>query len=175
MRQRRTDAQRGLVNFPTDSDQYKSTREGGMWVQLVVVDENDEFDVCCTGAYPTIQYDNVLIGDDQHDLEGGDEWDGEQPLDEWTAQYRGTPAEQYHFPWLHDPDYYPQDNSDKTSSIAYETVINLGSTGWSGHDGNQYWRATWTDLTTAGQELYAHIHTLYGPKAKLFLLTWLDT
>lgn len=175
MKQRRTDAQRGFVNFPTDSDQYESTREGGLWVQLVVVKEDDDFAVCCTDNDPTIQYSNVLIGDDQHDLEGDDEWDGEQPLDEWTAQYRGTPAEQYHFPWMHDPDYCPQDSSNKTSSIAYEAVVNMGSTGWSGHDGEHYWRATYDDLADAGKELYDSLENLYWPDAKLFLLTWLDT
>lgn len=62
----------------------------------------------------------------------------------------------------------------KYVSVPYEFSILLGSTGWSGWDGDKYWTCTFEDLTDSGKELYCMMEKMY-PDCKLELLTFLDT
>lgn len=150
MSNRRTNAVNGFVNFSVNSGEYVSSKEGGMFVRLVVIPPQtpDKWMMCC-GGNNYVQYDESFIGRSE---------------------------EKRHFPKLDSVDY---ENDavcvDSTTSIPYLAVLTIGSTGWSGYNqGNGYWRCTYGDLTEAGKTLYNQLKQLYSG-CELVLQTWLDT
>ena len=135
----------GLVNFPVDDPQYENSNEGGMFVRLVVRPVRKQWMVCC-GGMNSIMYDECFIGDDKSNDEG------------------------FHFPYL-DVD----DVTFKYNSIGYLCVITLGSTGWSGWDGNDYFRCKYENLTPEGKVVYDQIKDVFKDRGTLCIQTWLDT
>jgi len=140
----------GCVSFPVDSKEYVSTGEGGMIVQLVVMDESKEgWHMCCGGGC-YVMHGEALTG--------------------MTGRHRPD----RHFPKLRDKDV--DDLYEQFMSIPYLACVDLGSTGWSGYSdqNGEYWKCGYPDLTNVGQELYNLMQKLY-PEGTVYLLTWLDT
>ncbi len=179
---RRTNAISGWVRFPVDSTEYTSTREGGMFVKLVVVDDMDydqsPWTVCCGVSVSDVLTES-FVGDDQADLPTDDTdtsaLEGEELLAVMKRQDQAHHDwESRHWPNLHEP-------QDGTASVEqylsrnYQASLVLGATGWSGHSNQHgYWRCTFEDLTPEGQALYRQLEALYAG-CKLHLLTFLDT
>jgi len=150
---RRTDAVVGYVNFPMD--RIESTKEGGCFVRLVVLDvaDYDERWVPCCGGYQYFNYDECFLGDDQYvspttPSEGNDEVDV----------------------WKYYPDLYNEVVEGQWQSVRVLAVLTIGATGWSSGE----WRCTYADLTPEGKALYDSLQNLY-PGREVRLLTYLDT
>ena len=144
--ERRSNVVRGHVEFPVDDPSYENTMEGGMFVRLVVLDDEDDTDLVCCGGANYVDDDETLIGDNY----------GRSP--------ENVRTEIFHSP-------YPEGVSDECLA-----VLTIGSTGWSGYDHavNAYWRATVDDLTPEGKRLCCALEEAF-PRKRLRLLTWLDT
>jgi hypothetical protein len=143
---RRTNRVHGLVNFPVDDPKWKSTREGGMFVRLVVVPPEGldalDYPVCCGGL--------------QHIV--------------YTEDLIDPQLEKEHYLRLED-----DKDSNQFISIGYLAVLYLGSTGWSGADENgDYWQCQGKDLSREGRKLMDLLSRLH-PKCRVQLQTWLDT
>lgn len=186
---RRSNEQRGFVNFPTESKEFRNSGEGGMFVFLVVVEPSEiDFDnrwpVCCTNSV-VIPLGDGVVGDDQLP---------EPPLVDYTKigskeeMSAAMKAEEANHPSLfHYPHCYDNREPDETdegffkrvdNSIPYLAAIMLGSTGWSGwcdRSGNGNWRCTLEDLSEEGRALYELVEKLYGDRGELHLVTYLDT
>jgi hypothetical protein len=173
--QRRSSAQSGWVNFPTEDPAWANTQAGGMLVKLVVCDNrvSDEgFGLCC-GASVTDLYNESFIGDDR------------RPIPSSPAEYESVEADQahqseldaweaYHYPRIADLNC---EQLDRFLSRSYRAVLVVGVTGWSGWNestGGRYWQCTFDDLTPEGKTLYQQVQALY-PGCELHLLTFLDT
>lgn len=179
---RRTNTQHGFVNFPLSSIDFVSSREGGMFVKLVVVDERDyddsEWTICC-GAAVFDRLSEQLVGDSEAALpalvlDGRDDTSPESTLALFDAHTAAANAwDARHFPDLHDATV---DDSSRYTSRPYVASLLLGITGWSGYSAAQeaYWRCTLDDLTPEGKALHAQMQTLY-PGCRIHLLTFLDT
>lgn len=182
---RRSEETNGYVNWPINDPKYVNSREGGMFVYLVVVEDTgrplSESWMRCCGGYFCVDYNEVLVGDDAH----------------LTTQE----AHRYHFPEFYSSHltfeeqmesarkhaetgvFEPQPENGYRST-AYLAVINLGSTGWSGwrigDDGEKYgpgcgyFVCKFEHLTPDGKALYNSIQKLY-PGCQLYIQTWLDT
>ena len=64
---RRSTEKNGWVNFPVNDPSWQNTREGGMFVKLVVCDDrefDDKFGVCC-GVNVFDRVTEQLIADDR--------------------------------------------------------------------------------------------------------------
>lgn len=152
---RRSKDVEGWVEFPVNSPAFLSSQEGGMLVKLVVCDDSEQGVGMCCGAYACDVLSETLSGDDA--------------TDEHSA------ALDNHYPML--SALY---NSQRTGEVGdylsrqYKACIVMGSTGWSGWNGNEYWKCTYHDLTDDGRRLYDMLLMLY-PTCKLHLLTFLDT
>jgi len=151
----------GMVNFPTH---LPSSREGGTFVRLVVIDtpgrENyDNRYVPCCGGDTHFLMDESFLGDDLSS-------DGSDMKE----------VEDKYFPFLNDDtkeffnDSDGKDRYRKYLSLDILTVVLMGATGWSSHE----WRCTYSDLTEHGKRLYEMLQNTY-PKCELRLLTFKDT
>lgn len=195
--QRRSEACRGYVNFPVNSEEYKNSNEGGMYVQLVVCEKDDvEWDdrwmLCCGGGCTIIMGESFL-GDDVHHcltedelFQGPPEGASHEEISAWANGLNRRnfgPAGNFHF-----PDLYQEDAEEAKRikefygrigdllSIDYHAVVTMGSTGWSGYsEKNGSWLCTYDDLTAEGKALYDSLKQLYGDTCQLYLQTWLDT
>ena len=176
---RRSTEKNGWVNFPVDHPDWKNTKEGGMFVKLVVCDDrdfDDQFGVCC-GVNVWDRVTEQLIADDRRaqpkDCLGLEHYASEaefvQAFEEEVRKKREW--EEYHFPYINE-----KNSSDLSyTSRPYLASIVMGSTGWSGYrDGVGLWHCTYDDLTVEGRALYDSIAKLY-PGCNLHLLTFLDT
>jgi hypothetical protein len=167
---RRSKEVRGFVDFPINDPLYKNSGEGGMFVRLVIAenDENRYWGVCCGGTQSFL-YDEVLLGDDViRDLD----------VSESVVSFsEGFPSENFHFPNLRNVFSEPPGKLDPYLSIPYLSTITLGTTGWSGwnEDKGEYFRCRYENLTAEGKGLYDLIKELYEGEGTLYLQTWLDT
>lgn len=174
--QRRTNAVDGWVNFPVNDPRFHSTKEGGMLVKLVVID-NREFDDHfgqCTGANVFDVLTESFVGDDKRpkpdvcmNFETVEDYARfSSARNEWEA---------YHFPNLH-ADQEEDLGESRYRSRPYLATLVLGTTGWSGfdNDAGDYWICRFEDLSEAGKTLYRHLQELYKG-CELHLLTFLDT
>ena len=132
--------------FGVDGDSYENTMEGGMFVRLVVLDDENDTELVCCGGENHIVEDEIIIGDNS----------GRTPEDVRQEIF---------------PSPYPEHVSD-----ACLAILTIGSTGWSGYDHavNAYWRATVDDLTPEGKRLCLALEEAF-PGKRIRLLTWLDT
>lgn len=173
---RRSTAVSGMVNFPINDPQWTSSGEGGMFVRLLVVDpsgigDSAEWLQCC-GGDGYFFMDETLLWDDKYpppSLPDSEDFEVEALMDHKVllAQW-----EESTFPCLNQRDN--KDPLSKNLSIPCLVVMTIGSTGWSGWDGNEYWHCAVNDLTTEGQRLYGLLQQTY-PNCELRLQTWLDT
>ena len=167
---RRSNDCNGWVNFPVNDPAWPSSREGGMFVKLVVCD-NREFDDkfgICAGVNVYDQLCESLVGDDQRPqpvLDNFEDFDNfAKQRNEW---------EEYHYPHIN---HHEITSTAQYTSRGYLCAIVLGSSGWSGYSSEkqQLWHCTYEDLTEQGKALYDQIKQLY-PGCDLHLLTFLDT
>ena len=171
---RRTNKQRGFVNFPTDSKTYKSSGEGGIYVELWAIPKDDrDWGLCCGPGGVYAAYSGTLLGTDNKI--NSDNWD---EIEKALRSDRHAPS---HLPpqrFELEEEFFPQlrSASPNYSSIPLLACISLGSTGWSGYcDDKGYWRCRYEDLTEGGKQIYDALDKLYGTMTKLSLVTWLDT
>lgn len=161
---RRTDAVVGYVNFPID--RIESTKEGGCFVRLVVLDVEDRTEkwMPCCGGYQYFHYDECFLGDDQYVPTPGPV--NESP-EELTRYFERRDAERRQ----RDLKYYPYpDSAREWQSTAVLAALTIGATGWSSGE----WRCTYEDLTPEGKALYDSLQNLYLGR-EVRLLTYLDT
>lgn len=167
---RRSSEVRGWVKFPTSSEEFVNSKEGGMFVRLVVIPNSWDV-LSCAGGYCHVLYDESYIRDDSRVRH-----EGEIPetMEGWDAyQKADTEYQKFHFPNL-DGDLGKY--IDQYLSTAYLATMVLGSTGWSGFSQTRgYWYCTYEDLTDEGKALYDKIQSLYEGTGVLYLQTWLDT
>lgn len=155
MRRRDPDAIVGYVNFPVN--RIPSTGEGGLFVRLVVIDQDYKYMPCC-GGYQSFQLDETFLGDDL--------------LADVFNKTNLSISKELNLIQKTNLKYFPglnEDGDNKYSSIPVLAVITIGATGWSGP-----WRCRFEDLTPEGQKLYRSLEQLY-PGCSLRLLTFLDT
>ena len=162
---RRTNSVIGYVNFPIDSKEFVSSGEGGLFVELwVIPKDKKEWMVCCGGQSITTTYTEALIGTDirknKDNFDKGDYKDIQRfPLEEELF-----------------PDIANGESNNRYISKYLHACVTLGSTGWSGYNKTKgMWRCTYDDLNSDGKALYELLERLYGDKATLRLVTWLDT
>jgi hypothetical protein len=157
----------GMVNFPIDSQEYSSTNEGGMFVQLWCF-EDDKFSdesVYYGSTYSTMS--ESLIGTDEevntdnfHEIEQG------KNFTDWVQSFA---LEEQLFPNI------KKEVDHQYLSKELIACVTLGCTGWSGtNKDHDYWRCEYEDLNEGGKSIYNSLKSAY-PKAKLVLVTWLDT
>ena len=175
MNRRSTEA-RGCVVFPVGSQEWKSSNEGGMFVKLVVADNQEglsPFGVCC-GVHVYDVLTESFVGDDKRAKPGV------IPNYETVADFDREQAAALTWTRHHFPHYGTQgadvlDGVEQGMSRDYLCVMVLGSTGWSGWSETRgYWTCTFEDLTEEGKALYQQVEKLY-PGCDLHLLTFLDT
>lgn len=187
---RRTPVKHGMVNFPMESTSYLDTKQGGMFVKLVIVDTS-EYEVSnwkiCVGGDVVDQFNAELVGDDMHphpnfnlDTISSDDSEGEVAythkqceqkyaeweanLERWNANFSATGFE--------DEELAAKYSQSPRISLIASFVI--GITGWSGDNGKQSWSCSYASLTEEGKALYDTMKASY-PDCKLHLLTFLDT
>lgn len=163
----------GMVNFPVDSEEYKSTGEGGMFVQLWCVEEEYfSCGACCGYNGTQAMTSEVLVGTDSevnednfHEIESGKvdpaNWVQRRPLQEKL------------YPSIANEEGCQQCRYTSGEMLA---CVTMGSTGWSGWSDKkeEYWRCRYDDLNEAGKGIYDSLMHAY-PRGKLILVTWLDT
>lgn len=162
---RRTNTVVGYVNFPVDSKEFVSTCEGGLFVELwVIPKDKKDWMVCCGGHSITTMYTDSLVGTDVK--RNKDTFD--------KGNFHATQR----FPLEEDLFLEITDNKSPNQCVSkyLYACVTLGSTGWSGyHKTKGMWRCTFNDLNDDGKSLYKLLEKLYGDKATLRLVTWLDT
>jgi len=190
---RRSNNQRGFVNFPVNDPRYVNSNEGGMFVRLVVRprETDDPFMLCC-GGYQSITYDENYIAPNPYRDQAMAMWekaDSEEDTAEAmkmveAARLLDKQAETDRFPQLNVERQYADVNSmleavtslEKYQSEDYLAILTIGSTGWSGWDeaAGHYWECTEDNLTEGGKELIMVLRALYKG-CEIELQTWLDT
>ena len=166
---RRSSKVAGCVNFPIDSKEYVSSGEGGLFVELWVIPKpNTNWMVCCGGFGINTVYCEALVGTDKKR--------NKDNMDEFKAGNKDFRQrfylEEELFPDMHNVD----DSKRNYNSIDLCACVLLGSTGWSGYNSRKgMWRCTYKDLNVDGRAIYDSFRKLYGKKAELRLVTWLDT
>ena len=171
---RRTNEQRGFVNFPTNR---KNTNEGGTFVRLGVRDKirnkfDDDWMLCC-GGQNQFMMDESYIGDD---INGSFEFDYEKMsiIDDYNnAQNKFYNT---HFPKKKKKEDEQLSWVDEHVSPRWLSMSTIGSTGWTGNneDGTD-WICTYDDLTEEGKVLYNTFKKLYGDNCEVILMTFIDT
>lgn len=175
---RRTSAMAGCVRFPVEDPRFRSTREGGMFVKLVVVDDRDyqksDWNICC-GALVQDSLTESFIGDDQAPTPRLD-IDPTAPPETLLAAMKAHDTAHREWEARHYPNLRDDDDARRENSRPYVAAMLLGITGWSGFDeeAERYWQCSFDDLTLEGQALYRSLQALY-PGCVLHLLTFLDT
>jgi hypothetical protein len=177
---RRTDpsAVSGCVTFPVEGQEYENTKLGGMYVQLVAIERrseaenwwDDAFLVCFGGSNTVLDYQELLAGTDT--LKDTLVPYSEKVEDTWNAD-RAKVADATNLLF---PSFFSEKKvKGQYQSVPVLTAITLGSTGatWM-KDNVDYWRCTYEDLDLQGKALYDSIKQLYGEKADLHLITWVD-
>jgi len=149
----------GSVNFPIDSPKYKSTNEGGMYVELWAVDKSGSWNAYNGGTILST-YSGSFIGTDKKANKDISREDGCQVF----------PLENKLF----------SDVYGVFSSHSLLACITLGSTNWSGYSTRSgYWRCKKSDLSRDGVAIYDRLYWLYNDIGKrnieLIITTWLDT
>lgn len=181
---RKSNDQNGFVNFPTQDESYRDSKQGGMFVMLTVCEKDKAWPTCIIN-HVSVWMDESFVGDDVSPP--NQYWEvpvSHEEFEEWNkpeSWARRLPAENFHFPYLR-MKKHPQMSRQfgkayKYISIEYLAAIVIGTTGWSGwnEEKKEYWKCSYDDLNPAGQDLYQSIEELYGPDCQIYLQTWLDT
>ena len=170
-RRRNAEARFGFVNFPIDK--YENTREGGVFVRLVVMDTvgatgySKAFLPCC-GGYNQFSMDECFLGDDLLDRSYPAD---DASCESWSERdaMLAKCTERY-FPNLDCEDKESPVYHRRYLSDGFLWVMTLGATGWSSGE----WLCTFDDLTPEGTALVESLRRLY-PGCEVRLLTFLDT
>jgi hypothetical protein len=173
---RRTKKIVGMVNFPVDLEEYKCSNEGGMFVELWVVEQEFmECGACCGYGNITSHYAESLVGTEQKPNHDNYSQMNEEELSKVFENDIGQRffLEEELFPFMHSNE---KENVERYQSFPLLACITMGSTGWSGYGGQHqdYWRCQYKDLNESGKLVYDTLEKQY-PKAELLLVTWLDT
>lgn len=168
----------GVINFPVEGSGYTNTGVGGMYVQLVAIEKRsdaenwweDAFIICWGGSNTTIDYQETLAGTDTlvderipYTPANAETWDEE------VAKVAYATNSLF-------PLFFSEEKSKdrKYRSIPLLASMVIGSTGASWMNGDNYWRCTYDDLDLQGRAIYDQMQALYGAKASLHLVTWVD-
>jgi len=150
----------GFVDFPVNNPAYEDTKEGGMIVRLVVL-QNRKWATCSDSEFITL-CGNAFSGDDviPNALQARKYY---FPNGDTSASNRyGTifPVEHLIIEW----------------SKPMLCSITVGTTTWCGlnNKSEKYWKCIKNDLTKRGLALYNLLQRLY-PKCKVRIQTWIDT
>ena len=163
---RRTNICQGWVNFPVDSKEFKSTQEGGLFVELWVREKKYEScGVCCGyGNIVSIYSENLVGTDKRKNSDNSAEMIKDNSVNQKFA------LEETLYPYMYD-----MDGETVYESVSLLACVTMGSTGWSGYNQKKgMWRCTYKDLNPDGQAMYNSFKKLYK-NAELILVTWLDT
>ena len=178
-RRKKAEFSSGCINFPAEGGEYHNDATGGMYVQLVAIEKRstienwweDMFVVCWGGGNTSLEYQEGMAGTDTLK----DEWVPYYPqLDaEWEEMVADKAfATKYFFPNFYDKSK-PRNERERSVPVLASTV--LGSSGGTWCKGERdYFRCTYNDLTDEGKVLYDSFKKLYGEKAELHLITWMD-
>jgi hypothetical protein len=155
----------GMVNFPVSFE--TNSNEGGMFVRLWVSDDHLKFDKqygVCSGTHFCYEIQESFIGTDTT----------KKLRKEYDNLYIGSSKEEYKVFLKEEAELIKKMRDPFVTFDGYTKIliadILLGSTGWS----NGNFVATYEDLTIGGHAIYDMMKTTY-PKAKLYLVTFLDT
>lgn len=162
----------GLVKFPVNDPTWQNSREGGMFVKLVVCENRDDkWLKLCSGAFVMETMSGSLMGDHLRPRPASGVL---QTIEAINAEEKAIAEwESYHFPDLNEPGV----SADrKYCSSGYLAVVVLGTTNWSGwnEQKGESWVCGFEDLTEEGKAFYRQMEMLY-PGCDLHLLTFLDT
>ena len=174
---RRTDssAVSGCVTFPIEGE-YRNTALGGMYVQLVAIEKrseaenwwDDAFLICFGGSNTTLDYQEFMAGTDTfvdtyvpYTEENKEKW----------YELRAKVADATNLIY---PRFFTEKAKGQYQSVPVLAAVILGSTGATWMKDLNYWRCTYDDLDLQGRALYDSIKGLYGDKAELHLITWVD-
>ena len=175
----------GCVMFPVEGevllggDDYKNEATGGMYVQLVAVEKKSErenwwedmFVVCWGGSNTSLEYQEGMAGTDTL----VDEF--VPYYEELDASWDEMVADKAFATKSFFPDFYDKDKPKnvRERSVSLLASVVLGSSGGTWCKGERgYFRCTYADLTEDGKVLYDSLKKLYGEKAALHLITWID-
>ena len=187
------DAVTGCVRFPVGDHRYEALEEGGLFVQLVALPNNDDDFMVCGGSIQLLAND-LLVGDDATPLpplperpgrRGGgfgqrmralfssDDHNRHTRDFQEALEKRRTLLASLYYPGR--VKIYDMPPSKKPLSVDYYAAVMLGSTGWVGFDRETgaYWVCRYEDLTDSGRAVYQSLQSLYGETATLVLQTWL--
>ena len=148
----------GLVNFPVDSPDYENTKEGGMFVRVMVLETPqteawlDKTWMECCGGTQTVQMDESLLADEATEIKL------------FPCMFNGNGSRR------RSPSVVDH------GSVECLAAITIGSTGWTGfdHKAQCMWTCTEDDLNADGKALMAILRDTY-PGQEIILTTWLDT
>jgi hypothetical protein len=170
------DAVSGCITFPVTGQEYTNTGLGGMYVQLVAIEKrsevenwwDDSFLICFGGSNTALDYQELLAGTDTlldtkvpYSDEAEDNWDAERAkvADATNLLY---------------PRFFTEKAKGQYQSVPVLAAVTLGSTGGTWMKNENYWRCSYEDLDIQGKALYDSLKQLYGEKADLHLVTWVD-
>jgi hypothetical protein len=171
-------AKTGCINFPVEGGDYTNTNVGGMYVQLVAVEKRSDREEwwedawldCFGGSNTTLEYQESMVGTDS--LVDGRVPYTQEIEDTWDEKV----AEVGHATKLLFPYFFDGTASKlkRSRSVALLATVILGSTGGTWMKGDDGWRCTFEDLDFDGQAIVENLRKLYGAKADLHLITWMD-
>ena len=178
-RRKNPEATSGCVRFPVVGGDYTNLATGGMYVQLVAIEKKsplenwweDMFVVCWGGSNSSLEYQEGMAGTDTLVDEFVPYY--EELDDSWEEMV----ADKAHATKLFFPKFFDKEATKQVRqrSVPVLSSVVLGSTGatWCKNE-RDYFRCTYEDLTNEGKLVYDSIKTLYGEKAELHLITWID-
>lgn len=160
-----------LVNFPINDKFWRDTKEGNLYVKLVIIPDRSY-----TYSITEILKDN-LVGDDRRPQPDLDERYAEVSSREEFEALQKAEREwlEFHFPWINADEQFLRFDIYRYISREYAATIVLDSIPWTGyHEEKGYWTCTYEDLTELGKRLYDVLSEIFG-RESLHLLTFLDT
>ena len=169
----------GSIRFPQEGGDFHNDATGGMYIQLVAVEKRapienwweDMFVVCWGGSNATLEYQEGLAGTDTL----VDEFVPYYP--ELDEDYNEMVGDKAYATKLLFPNFYDKEKSkeQRQRSVSVLASVVLGSTGGTWCKGeHDYWRCTYADLDSESRVIYDAIKHMYGEKADLHLITWID-
>ena len=168
---RRVNIQSGHVHFPMH---LESSREGGMFVRLWVIDTADGVGECCS-THIFHEIHESFIGSDitkQKQVKAAKKiqeiWD--QHLDTNEKLLAVVDEERRLLAESTQEILFRNDQDSTKTSLPLVADILMGSTGWS----NSEFICEYKDLTELGKAMYNTISAMY-PQCKVALVTFLDT
>lgn len=161
----------GFVNFPVNNPAYKDTCEGGLFVRLVIVEDDFRSWMQCCGGQNYYHMDEEFIVDDVRELPKFPDSELVEDIEEWYKKWDSYV--QLPFPFYKNKSVSSEQQFTSDDSLA---VMTIGSTPWSGLNKltEEYWKCTYNDLTEEGKLLYILLKRTYK-NCKIYLQTWLDT